>query len=557
VGTVIDPAISTPIALAGRVVTMDHNRTVRPHAVVYVRDGAIVAVLDEHEPPPEGFADVSVVHTRSTICPGLVELHNHLPYDVLSLWAVPKRFTNRDQWSSPATKDYHRLVSGPMGVLGRDPDVVPAIVRYVEMRCLLGGTTTSQGIALAVDPGIVRLFRGLVRNVESTGDRALPPATTHIADVDATDAERFLERLSGNQKLLLHLSEGTDVSAREHFLALQLPDRRWAITGNLIGIHCAAMNAQDFQVFAAHGGSMVWSPLSNLLLYGGTAAIGDALAAGVPVAIGSDWSPSGSKSLLGELKVARLAAAVAGVTITSAELLAMATCTPAAMLGWLPALGSIEAGKKADLIAVHGTAGDPYDAVVDADENDLDLVVINGIPRAGTRALMAELGYAGETVKIGRRKRVVNLAQETADPDVAAVSVAGAIGTLTQALHDLPNAGGATPNAVAATPMTAAAPGPARRQRHGRALLAASGVVHNGLTPRPHLPFRGRLTGANLPTGLDQPLVAMAAAAPAPLPALSLDPLTAVQNKGYWQVLAQEANLPPEIRDGLAGLAPH
>ena len=51
---------------------------------------------------------------------------------------------------------------------------------------------------------------------------------------------------------------------------------------------------------------MVWSPLSNLLLYGATADVAAAQAAGVSIGLGSDWSPAGSKNLLGELKVARL-----------------------------------------------------------------------------------------------------------------------------------------------------------------------------------------------------------------------------------------------------------
>ncbi len=545
---VIDPAVSTPIALAGRVVTMDAQATVLEHGVLYARDGVITAVLDEHAPPPDGFADVPVVRTASTICPGLIELHNHLPYDVLPLWRVPKLFTDRAQWSSSSTKDYHRLVSGPMGVLGRDPDVVPAIVRYVEVRCLLGGTTTSQGVALAVDPGIVKLFRGLVRNVESTGDPALPAATTHIADVDATDGERFLARLSGTQKLLLHLAEGTDARSRQHFLSLKLAAGRWAITENLIGIHCAALTRADFDVYAEHGGSMVWSPLSNLLLYGRTAAFGDAIAAGVPIALGSDWSPSGSKNLLGELKVARLVADLDGVSLTDHDLLAMATSSPAAMLGWQSQLGTLEAGKKADLIAIAGTAGDPCRTVIDANENDVNLVVINGIPRSGTTKLMGKLGIAGEDVRIGRRHRILNLAQTTADPDVAQVSVADAISTLTTALHDLPNAGHPTPNGSGPR---AARPAPRRRRRG--ALLAASGVIDNGLTPRPHLPYRGKLTGPNLPVAMVPRTGAMAAAAAAsaPLPALPLDPLTAVQNHAYWQTLAVENNLSQEIRDGL------
>ena len=51
---------------------------------------------------------------------------------------------------------------------------------------------------------------------------------------------------------------------------------------------------------------MIWSPLSNLLLYGDTARVDVAKRAGVRIGLGSDWSPSGSKNLLGELKIAWL-----------------------------------------------------------------------------------------------------------------------------------------------------------------------------------------------------------------------------------------------------------
>ncbi|MEP6562099.1 MAG: amidohydrolase family protein [Nakamurella sp.] len=553
---VIDPATSAPVALRGRVVTMDAAGTVLPSGVVYARDGSIVAVQATAAPPPAGFEQVPVVSTRGTLFPGLIELHNHLPYDVLPLWQVPTTFSNRDQWSGPSTPDYHRLISGPMSVLGRNPDVVPAVVRYVETRCLLGGTTTSQGVALAVTPGIVTSFRGIVRNVEATGEPGvLPPAVTRIADIEATDAERFLARISGRQKLLLHLSEGTDPAARRHFLALQLPnDGPWAITGNLIGIHCAALQAPDFAVFAAHGGSMVWSPLSNLLLYGQTARVGDAIAAGVPIAVGSDWAPSGSKNLLGELKVARLAAAGAGAAVTPRDLVAMATSTPAGMLGWGQHLGTLEAGKRADLIVVRGAGGDPYDHLLAATEADIDLVLINGIPRAGRVPVMTTLGVTGEQVTVAGTPRLLNLAQHTADPLVEAISVQDAITRLGQALADLPAAG------AGAAPALAAA---AAARRDGRPLLAVTGVIDNHMSPRPHLPYRGRLTGPNLPSAWPDDTLSVSAAAArraaavAPLPALELDPLTAVDNPGYYNTLGQEQNLPPVVRDGLTALTPH
>jgi cytosine/adenosine deaminase-related metal-dependent hydrolase len=44
------------------------------------------------------------------------------------------------------------------------------------------------------------------------------------------------------------------------------PPAGWAIAPSLAGIHCAALNAEDFATPADHGGAMVSSPLSNLLL---------------------------------------------------------------------------------------------------------------------------------------------------------------------------------------------------------------------------------------------------------------------------------------------------
>ncbi|SOD72857.1 cytosine/adenosine deaminase-related metal-dependent hydrolase [Jatrophihabitans sp. GAS493] len=536
--TVIDPAVSTPMALGGRVVTMDADGTVLPEGVVYLRDGAISAILANDAPPPVGFEEVTPVATGGTIFPGLIELHNHLPYGVLGLWDVPKLYGNRDQWSGSSTPDYHQLISGPMGVLGRDESVVPAVVRYVELRCLLAGTTTSQGVALASDSGIVKHFRGLVRNVEATGDPDLPPATTHIADVDAADAEHFLARISGKQKLILHLSEGTDDAARKHFLALEYAKDKWAISANLIGIHCVGLTDADFAIFAAHGGSMVWSPLSNLLLYGKTANVGAAIAHGVPIALGSDWAPSGSKNLLGELKVARLAATGAGATLTGADLVAMVTRTPAQMLGWGEHLGSLESGKRGDLIVVHGTAGDPYDALIEASEADLSLVVINGIPRCGTAPLMKKLGLTGDDeTTVGGQRRVLNFAQTTADPSVEAVSVEEMFATLKQALGAL-----GSQVAKAGAPTVEALPRP------GRSFLAVDGVIDNHMSSRPHLPYKGVPTGpSSRPT--------LAAAKPRPLIPLTLDPLTAVDNPAYFDLLTHERNLPELIRTGKLALA--
>src|SRR5215210_7861885 len=250
---------------------MDQHSTVFDQGSIYIDAGRIAAVQEAASPPPAGFEAVDRHDLAGTIYPGLIELHNHLSYNALQLWQVPRQYTNRDQWGSGGNPEYRPLISGPMKLIGPDPRLMPAVVRYVECKALMAGTTTSQGIEIFSNKGARRLYRGNIRNVEETDDPDLPGAGTRIGDVDAGDAVSFLRSIQRKRCYILHLSEGTDEAARNHFLALRISDHQWAIADSLAGIHCAALKAEDFTVLAHHGASMVWSPLSNLLLYGQTA----------------------------------------------------------------------------------------------------------------------------------------------------------------------------------------------------------------------------------------------------------------------------------------------
>jgi 5-methylthioadenosine/S-adenosylhomocysteine deaminase len=434
----IDPLDGPRYALEGRVVTMDDDRSDLARARIYVNGGVITAVQPPDTPRPPGFEGMPIVRVGGTIYPGLIELHNHLSYDILPMWDVPQTFTNRDQWSG--RDDYRLAVTGPMSVLGRTAGYIEAIVRYVETKCLLGGTTTSQGITLSSNAGILKRYRGIVRNVEETGDADLPDAKTHLADVATDGAEAFLEQLEKASTLLLHLSEGVDASAHQHFDALRIKPRHWAITPALAGIHCAGLKTPDFQRLAKSGGTMVWSPFSNLLLYKKTADITAARRAGVLVALGSDWSPSGSKSLLGELKVASIwnETLPVDVQFSPLELVETVTTNPARILKWGHAIGSIEAGKRADFLVLDGTNGDPYTRLIGARDTALALVVINGVPRYGTAALMTRFNADNERVSVGGSSRALFLTQATADPIVGALTFGEARDRLVDGLHRLP-----------------------------------------------------------------------------------------------------------------------
>jgi len=557
----VDPLTGPRLALAGRVVTMDDAFAARPDAIVYVDKGRIVSVQNRAQPVPEGFESVTVVETGGTLYPGLIELHNHLSYNVLPLWSpVPKRFQHRGQW--PNHKDYRPLVSGPMTVVGQYRDaqgqssLLPALVRYVECKCLLGGVTTSQGVKLSSNSGIQRFYRGIVRNVEQTDDPELPEAQGRIPDFQAKDASNFLARLKREDScFLLHLSEGLTnpaqplSAARKHFLALEIAPDQWALSKVFTGIHAAGLLPEDFEVLARHGGSMVWSPLSNLLLYGDTARVTAAKAAGVTIGLGSDWSPTGSKNLLGELKVAWLySQEKLNGRFSARDLAATATRDAARILKWEKSVGTIEAGKRADLLVIEGTTADPYGALIRAKETDLQLVMINGIARFGVPGLMAQLAPEDQSISVGGRMRRLYLKQESADPDVAQVSLKRAATELRKALRDI---------AKLAKDLEKPQPARARRLLDAQAdpvwSLALDEILPSGVELSPRLPFGGPRDF----TGPERAPRVIAKAAP-PLSSIlkpvTLDPLTVADDDNFLTAIAQQPNVPEPIKLGLARL---
>jgi 5-methylthioadenosine/S-adenosylhomocysteine deaminase len=178
-----------------------------------------------------------------------------------------------------------------MGTIAKSTDqhLLASLVRYVETKCLLAGVTSSQDISLRSDHLSAYYGRGPDRAPVSPGDNP-------YSDIEASEWAQFKRIFDRASCLLLHLSEGVDEKARAAFLALQNGQGDWAICSALAGIHCAGLQPADFAVLGQRGGSMVWSPLSNLLLYGETTNIAAAKSAEVPIALGSDWSPTEART---------------------------------------------------------------------------------------------------------------------------------------------------------------------------------------------------------------------------------------------------------------------
>jgi 5-methylthioadenosine/S-adenosylhomocysteine deaminase len=431
--------------LKGRIVTMTSEDDIIEEGFMAIKDGLIAGIFTAKDQLPEEFLDKEIVETNGTIFPGLIDLHNHFVYNVLTLWVVPKAYSNRSQW--PAHAEYKARVSKPIKqVLAKYGTSAKAVVRYVEAKALIGGTTTGQGMRTKVNGGS-KIFKGVMRNVEEPDNSELPAAGTLVPDLIVTGATAQ-ERINSFRKALndpargayfYHLSEGIDARARQHFSNLVEND---LINEKLVGIHALGLTGEDLKLMASKRAKAVWSPFSNQLLYGRTIPLKDLKSSGVAFSLGCDWTPTGSKNLLFELKVAFHISKEQGDIFTPFELVQMVTSKAALVTGWQEYLGTIEVGKLADLVVIKGSTADPYFQLIKSIEKDIELVVVDGVARYGNWNFMKQLegdfdlGFPLEEITIAKVPKGIYLFSHNSE--INNVTFTSAVEIIQEACSDLP-----------------------------------------------------------------------------------------------------------------------
>jgi cytosine/adenosine deaminase-related metal-dependent hydrolase len=399
------------LVLGGTVVTMRPGGEVFDQGAVYIGDDGLIAAVVPADLEPDGFQTAPRVTTGGLIYPGLIDLHNHLLYNSLPLWTEPARtspWTSHNQWVDAPT--YPTAVSAPGRLLGAAAG--RALLRYVETRALVGGTTCIQGNPRGATPP----DGDLVRNIDSekfNTNQDYIRVRTIVAD-DLADLQPVIAAVDQGRGFICHAAEGTQPTLRQEFTLL---NDAGLIREQLMVIHGVALTPPDFAVLAAGDATLVWSPFSNLWLYGATPDITAANAAGVRICLGSDWAPSGTHNILWELKVADLwNQAQPTPTFTDQELARLVTANPGQALSgvWPHPLGTIQPGALADLIVVARRHPDPYRNLIQATETDIRLALVGGHPRYGTRPLMAATGATAATqIRIGRLTRAIDYGDAT------------------------------------------------------------------------------------------------------------------------------------------------
>ena len=379
-----EPLLGKPLTITGHMVTFDPPGAEIADGSLYIdRDGIIKAVQERSVPAPSGFEQAARIDTEGFVYPGLIDLHNHIAYNCLSLWIAPDRSTpwsSREQW--PRDPDYKPSVSLPANALCHADG--KAVLKYVETKAVIGGVTAIQGSA-KVGPA----FEGwMVRNVEEetfgTGQKTVNQSVQRFSS--AAQYAAAMHDLDEGHAFLYHLAEGTDPGLITDYDNVRTHD---LLEPKFLGIHSTALGAEQFTEWHSHGGTVVWSPFSNLWLYGATTDVLAARAAEMRLCLGADWSPSGSKNLLGELKVADLYSKTQlGGALSPQELCAMATCNPADALGWQDKLGRLRPGLHGDFVVMRSRDEDAYHTLIHSTEQDVLLVAINGYPMYGTDEFM-------------------------------------------------------------------------------------------------------------------------------------------------------------------------
>ncbi|MEM3515008.1 MAG: amidohydrolase, partial [Candidatus Hadarchaeum sp.] len=183
----------------------------------------------------------------------------------------------------------------------------------------------------------------------------------------------------------------------------------------VLAAHCIWVTDKEIKLLKDNGVKPVHNPTSNMKMGSGIAPVPEMLASGIPVALGTDGAASNnSLDMFKEMKLASLLAKARRLDPTvlpAMKALEMATINGAAALGLQAELGSLEVGKKADLIIVDLRKPhlSPMHDIVShlvysASGSDVDTVIVDG------KILMEK----GEVLTLDEEK-VLELAQRTSD----------------------------------------------------------------------------------------------------------------------------------------------
>ena len=355
-------------------------------------EGLIVDVACDVSSHAEAETATRIECPGAIVSPGLINAHDHIWY-------------NHRPPSRPTGERYEHRHHWRMGLDGHtQPDFERATsedqVAWAELRHALAGTTSIAGMG-----GV----SGLVRNLEDDnlkGDLQGPAAFTTVfplGDAAGTmlqDNCAYPEMVAPSDyanagAFQAHVAEGVDLSAANEIDCLtgQRDDGIDVSNKSAAFVHVVGVTTEDAVFLRDHDISVVWSPRSNIALYGHTANVTLLDRLGVNIALSTDWLPSGSMNLLREFKCAAdYSDNYLDDYFSNYKLWKMASENAARSFSMHDELGSLSTGLIADIVVFQGIVGKgPFQTVIEAQANDVLLVLRSGRPLLGKSELVHAL----------------------------------------------------------------------------------------------------------------------------------------------------------------------
>ena len=364
---------------------------------VVVEGGRITCVDCDCSAKAQGATTVLCADT--VLSPGLINAHDHVGWSLGVPATYSPVYNHRNDWRKGDTsKNLPRVPQPGQNTAGR-------AVAWGELRMLMGGTTSIAGSGAAP---------GLIRNLDVASRREGLPGTLNYSTFPLDDGGGS-NGTGGIQKTgtcdygtgidkptdtaiqnadayLPHVSEGINEASQNEFRCLSGAGPSDLILPKTGVIHGIGLFAADVALMAQRGSSLIWSPRTNISLYGHTASVTLYRRFGVNIALGTDWVLSGSMNMARELEcVDYLNKNHYNNTFSDKDIFDMATVNSAKATGTQSLIGSIKEGLFADLVLFSATRSTGYRAVIDARTEDTVLVWRGGTPLYGDKALMEGL----------------------------------------------------------------------------------------------------------------------------------------------------------------------
>ncbi|SFM44086.1 TRZ/ATZ family hydrolase [Marinobacter zhejiangensis] len=368
------------------VIPIEPARTVLEDHAVLVQGDKIVAVLPQQEADQRFRSRESVNLDRHVVLPGLINMHGHAAMSLfrgmaddlpLMTWLNDHIWPAEGKYVSDAfTVDGTRLAIAEMLRTGTTtfsdmyffPEVAAQVAHDIGIRAQVCFPVLDFPTMWASGPDEY-LSKGQALIEQWKGDTfvtvGIGPHAPYTVSDGPLEQIRDLASQTG-APIQIHLHETAFEVAEALEKTGKRPSQRLADLG-LLGpatqcVHMTQIDETDIDLFQQSGTHVIHCPESNLKLASGLCPVDRLLKAGVNVAIGTDGAASNNDlDLLGELKTAAMVAKVVAedaAALSAHEALEMATINGARALGRAHELGSLEAGKLADIIAVD--LSDPF-----------------------------------------------------------------------------------------------------------------------------------------------------------------------------------------------------